>query len=279
MKRRLGLALLALGLALAPSPASAQGETFCQAGQVPTYVFGYAALHGWLGDLMGGPLECERPTTASGDTSQRTTRGLAYFKAAIATTVFTDGYRHWSAGPLGRACWAGTEDEPPTEPLEVGTFVASPAPPTVADAFGPGEALQLRFTPAPYDVSAQDVFAALSGRCLPIMAGTLTTAEADPEGLLNQPNGYTSRVTWRDGRVRAAHDVCAPTGCTVDDGGAVEVYITTFLANRRAAETGGTAYGNVLLRLAPGMPADAQVLYAAAMADALRPAPESIAAD
>ena len=82
-----------------PSPATASpsaattaaaGET-CTAA-LPRFVHGVATLKAVVGTDMGEPLECERVTDAAGDTEQRTTTGLAYYRAASNTVAFTNGW-------------------------------------------------------------------------------------------------------------------------------------------------------------------------------------------
>lgn len=103
-----------------PSPAAASaspttttaGET-CTAG-LPRFVHGLAALKAVVGTDMGQPIECERVIDAAGDTEQRTTTGLAYYRAATNTVAFTNGWDHWALTGNGAVHWTGQELEPPS---------------------------------------------------------------------------------------------------------------------------------------------------------------------
>ena len=102
-----------------PSPATASpsptnttaGETCTTA--LPRFVHGVATLKLVVGKDMGEPLECERVTNAAGDTEQRTTTGLAYYRAASNTVAFTNGWDHWALTTNGAVHWTGQELEPP----------------------------------------------------------------------------------------------------------------------------------------------------------------------
>ncbi len=100
-------------LIAATGSAQAASAPFCQPGQVPTYQFGFAALHDQLGDGMGEPLECEHPNPQNGDTLQRTAGGLAYWRKATNTPTFTDGYDHWAITAAGLVAWVGASADPP----------------------------------------------------------------------------------------------------------------------------------------------------------------------
>lgn len=104
----------------AAARAPAAVAPFCAPGQTPAYQFGFAALHARLGDLMGEPLECEHVSTADGDTLQRTTRGLAYYRKATNTPAFTDGWRHWALTDAGLLAWEGEEVDPPARARRLG---------------------------------------------------------------------------------------------------------------------------------------------------------------
>ena len=105
-----------------PSPATASplptttpvaGET-CTAA-LPRYIHGVATLKAVVGTDMGEPLECERVTDAAGDTEQRTTTGLAYYRAASNTVGFTNGWDHWALTGDGAVHWTGQGVEPPPD--------------------------------------------------------------------------------------------------------------------------------------------------------------------
>ena len=95
MHRRLTLHTLAPLAALVwmqvavTSPALAQGgQPFCQPGQQASFVFGIAALHDRLGtQTMGVPVECEHINADNGDTVQKTTTGLAYYRPSLGAVM------------------------------------------------------------------------------------------------------------------------------------------------------------------------------------------------
>jgi hypothetical protein len=97
-----------------PSPPSpATSGNFCRPGESPKFQFGLLALKGMLGDAMGDPIECEHPNSANGDTLQRTTKGLAYYRKATNTPTFTNGDEHWALRPEGLLYWVGPAVDPP----------------------------------------------------------------------------------------------------------------------------------------------------------------------
>ena len=67
---------------------------------------------------MGDPIECEHQDPNNGDTLQLTTQGLAYYRKALNTPIFTDGFRHWGLTADGLAAWVGAVD-PSIEALAV----------------------------------------------------------------------------------------------------------------------------------------------------------------
>ncbi len=101
--------------AVAIRPAEAQGgAAFCQPGQQPAFVFGIAALHDRLGtQTMGVPVECEHVNAENGDTIQKTTTGLAYYRPSINATMFTDGNLHWALVESQVWMWRGESVTPP----------------------------------------------------------------------------------------------------------------------------------------------------------------------
>jgi hypothetical protein len=100
-----------------PSPVPAATEACTPA--APRFVLGAATLKGLLGGSMGEPLECERVVDAAGNTEQRTTTGLVYYRAARNMVAFTNGWDHWALTPSGPVHWTGDDMEPPpnAEPL------------------------------------------------------------------------------------------------------------------------------------------------------------------
>jgi uncharacterized RDD family membrane protein YckC len=122
--------LSALALAMgetAVRAGSTQTVPFCQPGQSPQFVLGFARLKAELGAVMGDPVECEHPDDATGDTHQTTTTGLAYWRRSTNTPTFTNGNRRWAVAPAGLIFWEGAALDPPAgaRPLRR----AAPAPP------------------------------------------------------------------------------------------------------------------------------------------------------
>ncbi len=112
--RHVMLVLLALALVLpTPAVAVAQAAPHCPSGQTPRFVLGFAALKDRVGAPMGEPLECEHPDPASGDTHQRTSTGLAYYRPSTNTAIFTDGWRHWALRGSRLGYWEGQAADPP----------------------------------------------------------------------------------------------------------------------------------------------------------------------
>jgi hypothetical protein len=92
-----------------PTPAP---DVTCAPNQ-PVFVHGAATLKAALGDSMGDPLECERVTNAAGDTEQRTTMGLVYYRASSNAVAFTNGFDHWALARNGVVHWTGDAVDPP----------------------------------------------------------------------------------------------------------------------------------------------------------------------
>jgi hypothetical protein len=95
------------------SPAAEATAPFCAAGQRPSFLLGFAELKRQVGDVMGSPVECEHANPDNGDALQKTTTGLAYYRKATNTAMFTDGWRHWAATAGGLVYWEGESAEPP----------------------------------------------------------------------------------------------------------------------------------------------------------------------
>jgi hypothetical protein len=99
-----------------PAAANAGGQTttveICTP-ERPGFVHGAATLKSALGQRMGEALECERGVDATGDTEQRTTTGLVYYRAATNAVVFTNGWDHWGLAANGVVHWTGDEVDPP----------------------------------------------------------------------------------------------------------------------------------------------------------------------
>jgi hypothetical protein len=93
-----------------PLPTPALGV--CSVGQ-PRFVGGMATLKSALGPPMGDALECERAVNNEGDTQQKTTTGLAYYRKQFNAACFTTGWEHWGLVNGGLVHWAGPSVDPP----------------------------------------------------------------------------------------------------------------------------------------------------------------------
>jgi hypothetical protein len=128
-------------LLVAPSTgASAQSAPYCEPGQTPEFVDGFAMLKAELGDPMGDPLECEHTNPENGDALQQTSTGLAFYRASANTWTFTNGYEHWALASEGLVYWTGESIDPPAIPPPAHT----PLPPLVSGA-RPGLVVALTF--------------------------------------------------------------------------------------------------------------------------------------
>jgi hypothetical protein len=105
------VAVTPTALPVTPSPAETPSEA-C-APEHPVFVHGAATLKAALGADMGEPTECERVTSAAGDTEQQTTTGLVYYRASTNAVAFTNGFDHWALDPQGVIHWTGDSVDPP----------------------------------------------------------------------------------------------------------------------------------------------------------------------
>jgi hypothetical protein len=81
----------------------------------PIFVGGMRALRQRLGASMGEAVECEHAVGADGDTQQRTTTGLAYYRKALNMAGFTNGWEHWALLDRGLVHWSGMAVDPPLD--------------------------------------------------------------------------------------------------------------------------------------------------------------------
>jgi hypothetical protein len=105
------------------------------------FVHGFAEAHSTVPEVIGDCIENERADPTSGDTLQRTTRGLLVWRKADGLIAFTDGHRTWVRGPDGlvrvrtndeRFTWEAAPAGPSPPPLRVvtpGPPVSSAVPP------------------------------------------------------------------------------------------------------------------------------------------------------
>jgi hypothetical protein len=122
------LAIGGFAAALLPLGATAQGAPFCSGGQTPTFQAGFASLSQQLGERMGDPVECEHPDADTGDTLQRTTGGLAFYRKSTNTPSFTNGTDHWAMLPKGLGHWVGSSIDPPQTTLDDARYFAQILP-------------------------------------------------------------------------------------------------------------------------------------------------------
>jgi hypothetical protein len=86
----------------------------CDSAQ-PQFTGGIAKLKVALGSHMGEPVECERATSPQGDTQQKTTIGLAYYRKVLNVACFTTGWDHWALVNGALVHWTGEAVDPPTD--------------------------------------------------------------------------------------------------------------------------------------------------------------------
>jgi hypothetical protein len=84
----------------------------------PTFVGGLAALKKRLGASMGQALECERAADNQGNSQQKTTTGLAYYRKHLNLACFTTGWDHWALTADGLVHWTGDAIDPPGESVD-----------------------------------------------------------------------------------------------------------------------------------------------------------------
>ncbi|MBV9169457.1 MAG: hypothetical protein JOZ81_05165, partial [Chloroflexi bacterium] len=102
------LALLSTGRVEAQAAAG-----FCGTAETPHFDVEMAELADELGDVMGEPVECAHGNPGNGDILQRTTTGLAYYRASLEMPVFTDGVEHWAVTKTGIDDWTSPDVDPP----------------------------------------------------------------------------------------------------------------------------------------------------------------------
>ena len=121
-------ALILGATAALPRPVAAQGVPHCPPGQSAQFMFGIAALQQRLGATMGTPLECEHVNPENGDTIQHTSTGLAYYRPAINTPMFTDGQTHWALSNNQVLMWRNGSVEPPQPTAAESSYLATALP-------------------------------------------------------------------------------------------------------------------------------------------------------
>jgi hypothetical protein len=82
---------------------------------LPRFVGGMALLRSALGSAMGEAIECERSIDLDGNTQQKTTTGLAYYRRKLNVACFTTGWDHWAVSDRGLVHWSGDAVDPPPD--------------------------------------------------------------------------------------------------------------------------------------------------------------------
>lgn len=113
--------ILALGLGPArtevlgapdPRPQGAW-TTVCKQGSAGAFSGAFLPLSRQLSLSMGRPVGCAVVDQRTGDTIQRTTRGVATLRRSTGRVTFSDRHRTWSIEGSQLVTWAGTSAEPP----------------------------------------------------------------------------------------------------------------------------------------------------------------------
>jgi len=95
-----------------------QHAPWCLPDQTPSFQFGFAALAQATDGVMGAPTECEHGAEQSnGDTTQKTTTGVAVYSWCTNTPSFTRGQEHWLLTTDGLEHWIGSPDSPRPQPV------------------------------------------------------------------------------------------------------------------------------------------------------------------
>ncbi len=127
-------------------------------------------------------------------------------------------------------------------------------------------------------LTAEQVVAQLAQRVPTATSGVVFTAETDPNKLLGRPNGYTSKASFTDSRVRS-EDVIDTREGAVDPGGSVEVFtdeqaaqnrlkfIQTLTAGIPAFTEYGYVAGPVLVRVSKSLTPEQAAEYEKALAE------------
>jgi hypothetical protein len=118
--------MLVAALALAGSPAAAQGASNC------AFLLGFQTLYSLIPAEVGSCLDDEAHDPNTGDAVQHTTGGLLVWRRADNWTAFTNGYRTWINGPQGLAQRSNTvrfswEANPDHLPLVAGAAISMPS--------------------------------------------------------------------------------------------------------------------------------------------------------
>ena len=258
MRHALAATLAAAWLGLAPAGA-VEAQSFCRAGEVPEFRFGLALLKAQLGPLMGEPVECEHPDLFRGDTLQRTSTGLAYYRPASNTPAFTNGYRHWAWTAEGLVAWEGAAiappaaagGRPPLSPVQLlgallltpfddaelpaGFAAAETLPPSLPQSDRPGQPLGV----VDVQVSGPDVLDVVSYAVYQAEADARAHFERPPIGAVPVP-GVSDPTLCFTSPLRRVGEAFGLTGCAVLLGH-LEVLGITIVRGEAAPEDQGRA--------------------------------------
>jgi hypothetical protein len=216
-------------------PAAAQSAPGCPPGQAPAFVLGFATLAQQLGATMGTPLECEHVDPRSGDTVQRTTTGLGYYRPTTGAVTFTNGSEHWALVGGRLLYWQGASVDPPSPTAEESTYLDAVAP-------------LLRETDGVLQALNEAALAASQGQTLDIQfakAGEqldrINAAQATFDALAAPPAlaPYADTVRQTQAAVQSAAEALLRVGLAEDDPG-YSMRVAAFVAwvreaNRRRA--------------------------------------------
>lgn len=111
----------------------------CKQGAAPAFSGTFVALAQQLRERMGTPLGCAEADAATGDTVQRTSRGVATLRRRTGLATFSDGRRTWSIRGAFLLEWSGPAHVPPGGARAVPiarTPAAGAAPPVRAVRLG-----------------------------------------------------------------------------------------------------------------------------------------------
>jgi hypothetical protein len=127
----------------------------------------------------------------------------------------------------------------------------------------------------PGTVNAAAVLEGFKAKGLPITSAIVHSAESDPNKLLGRPNGYESKVSFRDGRLPAQ----STSSIDTDTGGTIEVYPDAAGARQRGESIAALVKdsplpveyvytrGRVVLRLSREFTPDQAEQYRAVLAE------------
>jgi len=145
-----------------------------------------------------------------------------------------------------------------------GTPAAATGVPTANNAVGG------KYAGLEPQLDAQQLYADLQKKKLPVSDGTAVTADTDPDGQLGKPGGYTSRVDFLDTSLAQPG-----TAWSLANGGAIEVFASDQdarkamkaldAANQSNPTEHDTLAKTVILRLSLNVAADQQSSYGLAV--------------